>query len=67
LLGVEPGDVVMVAAHEGDLIAAAKAGLRTAYVSRPLEFGPGKKPHDEPRNVDFVVGGFDHLADLLGA
>lgn len=66
LLGVEPGAVIMVAAHEGDLVAAAKSGLRTAYVSRPLEFGPGKKPHDDPKGADLVVRDFDELADRLG-
>jgi 2-haloacid dehalogenase len=67
LLAVEPGAVLMVAAHEGDLVAAAKSGLRTAYVARPLEFGPSKKPHDDPAGVDFVVRDFTQLAELLGA
>lgn len=66
LLGVEPGAVIMVAAHEGDLVAAAKSGLRTAYVSRPSEFGPGRPPHGDPAGVDFVVRDFNQLADLLG-
>jgi 2-haloacid dehalogenase len=66
LLAVEPGAVLMVAAHEGDLVAAAKSGLRTAYVTRPLEFGPGKKPHDDPTGVDFVVRDFTQLAERLG-
>ncbi len=67
LLGVEPGEIVMVAAHESDLVAAAKSGLRTAYVSRPLEFGPGREPHADPTGVDLVVGDFNQLATLLGA
>ncbi len=37
LLGLEPGTVMMVAAHKGDLRASAKAGLRTAFVPRPRE------------------------------
>ena len=32
----------MVAAHAGDLDSAKALGLRTAYVHRPLEYGPGK-------------------------
>ena len=36
-LGLEPGDVVMVAAHNGDLAAAAACGLRTAFVPRATE------------------------------
>jgi 2-haloacid dehalogenase len=40
LLGVEPRAVMMVAAHKDDLFAAKSCGLRTAFVRRPLEFGP---------------------------
>jgi 2-haloacid dehalogenase len=40
-LGVAPDHVMMVAAHKGDLRAAQAAGLRTAFVERPLEKGPG--------------------------
>jgi len=40
-LGVAPDRVMMVAAHKGDLRAAQAAGLRTAFVERPLEKGPG--------------------------
>lgn len=39
-LGLEPGQVMMVAAHKGDLRAAQAAGLRAAFVERPLEKGP---------------------------
>ena len=41
LLGLQPVQVMMVAAHPSDLRAAAACGLRTAYVPRPLERGPG--------------------------
>jgi 2-haloacid dehalogenase len=37
-----PSSVMMVAAHPGDLDAAKALGLKTAYVHRPLEYGPGK-------------------------
>src|SRR5690348_3457091 len=40
LLGPAPHRVAMVAAHVDDLKAAKKVGLRTALVTRPLEFGP---------------------------
>ena len=40
-LGLEPAQVMMVAAHPSDLRAAAACGLRTAYVARPDENGPG--------------------------
>ena len=41
LLGLQPAEVMMVAAHPSDLRAAAACGLATAYVPRPLENGPG--------------------------
>ena len=39
--GLAPGEVTMVAAHAGDLEAAAACGLRTAFIPRPDEHGPG--------------------------
>ena len=39
MLGLQPSEVMMVAAHPSDLRAAAACGLRTAYVPRPLERG----------------------------
>jgi len=35
LLGLRPAQVLMVAAHKGDLQAARKVGLKTAFVPRP--------------------------------
>ena len=57
LLSLAPEQVMMVAAHPGDLRGAARAGLRTAYVIRPLERGPGRPVN---RNPD---GEFDYTAD----
>src|SRR5690349_12933432 len=45
LLDVAPGELMLVAAHPGDLRAARDAGLMTAYVPRPLEYGPNQRPH----------------------
>lgn len=43
ILDVAPAEVMLVAAHPSDLRAARAAGLRTAYVDRPLEWGqPGR-------------------------
>lgn len=44
LLGLEPHEIMMVAAHQYDLVAAHKMGLRTAFVMRPLEHGPDAVP-----------------------
>jgi 2-haloacid dehalogenase len=65
---IAPEQVMMVAAHASDLRAAAACGLRTAYVDRPLEFGPSQRG-DVPREgerFDFNCTGFDDLADRLG-
>src|SRR5262249_3415841 len=43
-LNLAPADVMMVAAHLGDLRAAKAGGLQTAFVARPLEYGPNGKP-----------------------
>ncbi|MBN3786711.1 haloacid dehalogenase type II [Burkholderia sp. Ac-20353] len=40
-LGVDAGDAMMVACHKYDLHAARTLGMKTAFVARPLEFGPG--------------------------
>ena len=68
LLGVERDEVLMVAAHPGDLLAAQAAGLRTAYVPRPAEWGEGG--YREPVGdavFDLVATDFNHLAAHLGA
>jgi 2-haloacid dehalogenase len=41
LLQLAPSQILMVAAHQGDLLAANAEGLRAAFVPRPLEYGPG--------------------------
>lgn len=40
LLDVEPGQVLMLAAHAWDIAGAADAGLATAFLERPGEKGP---------------------------
>jgi 2-haloacid dehalogenase len=40
MLGLEPGEVMLGAAHNADLAAARKAGLATAFITRPAEHGP---------------------------
>ena len=43
-------------------------GMRTAFIVRPLEFGPLAKPDTAPEPwFDFYAGSFLELADLLGA
>jgi 2-haloacid dehalogenase len=58
---------MMVAAHERDLQAAQKQGLRTALVHRPLEHGPGKAVPIAPGGkYDVVAKDFLDLADQMG-
>ena len=68
LLDVAPDELMLVAAHPSDLRAARDAGLGTAYVDRPLEFGPDRVPHTvQPGDFDVVATDFVDLAETLGA
>lgn len=67
LLGLEPSEAMLVAAHSNDLEAARTAGLRTAFVSRPLEWGadgPAERVPEQP--FDFRAADFADLAAQLG-
>lgn len=66
LLDVAPHQVLMVAAHKWDLDGARAAGLRTAFVHRPLEKGPHGKA-DEAADVerDLYADSFLDLATHL--
>ena len=68
LLSLKPEQVMMVAAHPGDLRAAARTGLKTAYVIRPLERGPGRPVNRNPDGeFDYTAEDFKDLARQLGA
>jgi len=68
LLGLEPRAVMLVAAHKADLRAAQAAGLRTAFVPRPLEAGPNVEVDLSPDpGFDLHAVDFLELARLLGA
>ena len=67
ILDLKPADVMMVAAHLGDLRAAKQVGLRTAFVVRPKEYGPDGKPDLKADGVDFSATDFNDLARQLGA
>jgi 2-haloacid dehalogenase len=67
LLGLKPAEVMMVAAHNGDLAAAQKNGLKTAFVARPTEYGPLQKVDFEATgNWDIVAKDFGGIAEKLG-
>jgi len=61
----EPGQAMMVAAHSSDLCAAAAAGLRTAFVARPDEHGPGKGESRPSVPVDISVSSLVALSERL--
>jgi 2-haloacid dehalogenase len=60
-----PHETMMVAAHSSDLAAAAATGLRTAFVARPDEHGPGKGESRASVPVDLSVESLTALADRL--
>ena len=66
LLGLSPSEVMMVAAHPGDLRASQAVGFQTALVPRPLEHGPGRIQEVTAHPSDLVANDFNELADLLG-
>jgi 2-haloacid dehalogenase len=67
LLDLRPDEVLMVAAHPGDLRGAKSAGLRTALVPRPLERGPGGTMASwSEGEFDLVAEDFVDLALRLG-
>ncbi|MBW8267922.1 haloacid dehalogenase type II [Caldovatus aquaticus] len=67
ILGLAPGQVALVAAHNGDLKAARACGLRTAFVPRPREHGPGQTSDLAPAEAwDVIARDFEDLAARLG-
>jgi len=67
LLNLAPSQVMLVAAHNGDLAAAAECGLRTAFVARPAEYGPHqKRDFKADRDWDVVTDSFTVLAKAMG-
>lgn len=67
LLGLRPEQVMLVAAHPSDLRAAREHGLKTAYVIRPMEWGPDWEPEPPDPSFDINAADFLELAEKLGA
>ena len=66
-LDLVPAQCMMVAAHASDLTAAAACGLRTGFVARPNEYGPGKGSKAPKQTVDADGASLVELAEKLGA
>lgn len=64
---VRPEQVMLVAAHKDDLIAAKACGLQTAFIERPLEFGPNFTRKDLHREdfTNYHAKDFNDLATQL--
>jgi 2-haloacid dehalogenase len=67
LLGLAPHECMMVAAHNGDLVAASALGFRTAFVARPTEYGPNQQTDLQAEHAfDIISESFIDLANQLG-
>jgi 2-haloacid dehalogenase len=66
---LQPRECMMVSAaeHSGDISGAAAAGLRTASIARPDEFGHGTAASVPKVPVDIAAQNLIDLADKLGA
>jgi 2-haloacid dehalogenase len=65
-LGLDPEQEMMVAAHQEDLRAAKRVGFKAAFVLRPLEHGPDRKPDLTPdSSFDFIAKDLNDLASRL--
>ncbi len=68
LLGLKHEETMMTAAHVGDLKAARSFGLRTGFIYRPNEYGPGRKADQaQPGDFDVVARDMLDLASQVGA
>lgn len=66
LLSLEPRQIMMVAAHNDDLAAAAAQGFATAFVARPSEYGPRQvKDFRAEHHFDRIAADFEDLAGQL--
>lgn len=66
LLMMSPEQVCLVAAHNSDLAAAHACGLRTVFIPRPFEHGPGQQTDLHPtQDWDVIAPDLIALADKL--
>ena len=66
-LDLDPGETMLVAAHNSDLVAAAATGMRTAFVLRAEEYGDPQHEDAQARgHYHIIADDFHDLADKLG-
>jgi 2-haloacid dehalogenase len=67
ILALRPEELCLVAAHNGDLAAARRCGLKTGFVRRPNEHGRDQSTDLRPeQDWDLVAEDFNDLATKLG-
>jgi len=67
MLDLRPDQVMMAAAHNGDLAAARRCGLMTAFFPRPAEYGPHqKRDYEADQDWDIVATDIQDMATKLG-
>lgn len=67
MLRLAPEECMMVAAHNGDLVAARALGLKTAFIARPTEYGPEQTVDFEAEHdFDVIAESMEGVADKLG-
>jgi len=68
MLGLQPGQVMMAAAHNYDLAAAQALGLRTGFFARPTEYGPHQMRDFKAEGAwDVIATDIEDLASQMGA
>jgi len=67
LLDLQPAEVMMAAAHNGDLANARKCGLMTAFFPRPQEYGPHQqRDYAADQQWDVIAKDIEDMAAQLG-
>jgi 2-haloacid dehalogenase len=63
----DPDSVMMVAAHNGDLVSAASYGMKTAFIARPNEHGANQsRDFKAEHDFTYAAAGFEDLATQMG-
>lgn len=66
ILGIAPEELCLVAAHHSDLAAARAAGLKTAFIARPMEYGGAPAPDAHfAQDWEWSAGSIEELAVQL--
>ena len=65
-LKLKKEEVMLVAAHNNDLLAAKQYGLKTAFVLRATEYGPNQDfDLEADKDIDISSSNFIDLSDKL--